>query len=318
MSFSSRFLPVLGAALLSSIAYADGWLGVTVAQEEGGQISIDEVSAGGPAAQGGLKAGDVLKKCNGKELKSIDELVGMLGASEAGDHMTLVVRRGEQDLTLRVRLGERPDSGEEEIAEEEIMEEEIAEPQEELRIERVGQPGGAFMGVRLEETEDGHASIQSVVPDSPAARIGISAGEVIVEIDGKAIANPGEVVETIRSKKPGDRVKVRTSRGGDAGSTQVTYVFELGKAQPMEIAEIVPQIDVEPIEGGEIIEIEPGMRGMGAMRGRVLRPGAGAGVGAGAGAGVAEIRELREEIKELRAELAEIKALLQKLSRRDR
>jgi S1-C subfamily serine protease len=69
---------------------------------------VDAVEAGGPAAQAGLAVGDVLISIDGYPIPS-DEGGRRLGALEAGERVTLEVRRG--DRILEVSIAPREASG---------------------------------------------------------------------------------------------------------------------------------------------------------------------------------------------------------------
>jgi membrane-associated protease RseP (regulator of RpoE activity) len=46
--------------------------------------------------------------------------------------------------------------------------------------------------------------IDDVRSDSPAAKAGLKAGDIIVEADGKAVKNEGDLIRAISEKKEGD------------------------------------------------------------------------------------------------------------------
>lgn len=66
------------------------------------------------------------------------------------------------------------------------------------------------------------ALIVQIVKESPAAKSDLALNDVILEIDGKKIEGSADMVEQIRSKKPGDKVKIKYDRGGKEKSTEVT------------------------------------------------------------------------------------------------
>src|SRR5205085_8330010 len=52
--------------------------------------------------------------------------------------------------------------------------------------------------------------------NSPAAKAGLKQGDIMVEFDGKPIANLYDFTYALRSKKPGDEVNVKVMRDGKA------------------------------------------------------------------------------------------------------
>nr|WP_231126806.1 PDZ domain-containing protein [Motilibacter aurantiacus] len=54
--------------------------------------------------------------------------------------------------------------------------------------------------------------VQAVVKDAPAEGV-VRAGDVIVAVDGKAVADPQAVRDAISAHQPGDRVSVTVERG---------------------------------------------------------------------------------------------------------
>ena len=74
---------------------------------EGGQgLKITDVSADSPAAQGGLKSGDVITKIGDVEVEGIEGLATGLRKYKAGQTIKIVVQRGDAEETFDVTLGE--------------------------------------------------------------------------------------------------------------------------------------------------------------------------------------------------------------------
>jgi putative serine protease PepD len=81
-----------------------------------------------------------------------------------------------------------------------------------------------YLGVSMADApgrQDG-AIIQEVTPDSPASRAGLRAGDMVTSIDGQAIQSYSELVAAIRGHKPGDKVTLGVTRGGNETSITAT------------------------------------------------------------------------------------------------
>src|SRR4051794_21175910 len=66
---------------------------------------VGQVSAGGPAADGGLQGGDVVTAFGGRAVKSSSDLVAAIAEHRPGDQVKVTVRRGSSTLERTVRLG---------------------------------------------------------------------------------------------------------------------------------------------------------------------------------------------------------------------
>lgn len=62
----------------------------------------------------------------------------------------------------------------------------------------------------------------NVRPDSPAGTGGLIIGDIVVSIDGDAIAEPEDVVAALRPERVGQTVTVRIVRGGEPRELRVT------------------------------------------------------------------------------------------------
>jgi putative serine protease PepD len=83
-----------------------------------------------------------------------------------------------------------------------------------------GSVAHAYLGVSL--PDDGAAEIQEVVGGTPADDGGLRAGDVVTAVDGDAIESGDELREAIDAKRPGDKITVTITRGGDERTVEVT------------------------------------------------------------------------------------------------
>jgi len=66
-----------------------------------------QVSLGGADI---LLGGDVLVSIEGRQVKSMDDVIRVVNTKKPGDEVTLGLRRGDQQREVKVRLGDRPAS----------------------------------------------------------------------------------------------------------------------------------------------------------------------------------------------------------------
>jgi putative serine protease PepD len=64
-----------------------------------------------------------------------------------------------------------------------------------------------------------------VVPESPAARAGIVAGDVLLELDGRPVADLGAFAAALKAYEPGDKVIAKLRRA-DAESLKTVDLAE--------------------------------------------------------------------------------------------
>jgi len=77
--------------------------------------------------------------------------------------------------------------------------------------------------------------VDSVQPDSPAARAQVKAEDIITSYNGKKVSSPDQFVSLVQATKPGTKVKVEVLRGGKTVSLEVTvgaYTPEVAEKKP--------------------------------------------------------------------------------------
>lgn len=82
------------------------WLGAIVKTTEN-RLSFDPIE-GGPSADAGMKAGDVLVAADGRKFDSPGSFVDFVTSHKPGDVIELSVKRENKTILLRVTLGDRP------------------------------------------------------------------------------------------------------------------------------------------------------------------------------------------------------------------
>jgi putative serine protease PepD len=87
-----------------------GYLGVTTSLTSGGQAGalIQEVAPDSPAAQAGLRPGDLVVAVDGQAIGEYSELGARIRAHKPGDQVTLKVIRDGSETTITATLAQRP------------------------------------------------------------------------------------------------------------------------------------------------------------------------------------------------------------------
>ena len=219
----------LTALLLGTASVAAGeGLGLKVQDAAGGAGAlVAEVAAGGPAARAGLKSGDLIVDIDGQAVRSGLELAQRLQPALSGQPVTLTVERG--GWRKQVSLGR--------LASTEPLSPGSASPRLGLRVADQPPTGSPGYG----------ALVTGVDADSPAARAGLAAGDVILAAGGKETRNAAEFAALARAQggKPG--LDLRISREGWKRTTRL----EPGQAQvPAVVQTQVPASAEDPCEKG--------------------------------------------------------------------
>jgi putative serine protease PepD len=97
--------------LLEDGTATHAYLGVqTTDTTSGGGARVASVVSGGPAAEAGLRAGDVLRSVDGHAVEDSSSLSSLVGEHSPGDEVTLKVTRSGDEQTLQAKLADRPES----------------------------------------------------------------------------------------------------------------------------------------------------------------------------------------------------------------
>lgn len=197
---------------------------------ENGGAKLSEITADGPAAKAGLKAGDIVVKADDKKVEKYDDLVQHIATKKAGEKMKLAVKRDGKDIEIEVTMADRPANtggG---------------------RGQGGGGGGGGgrgqggggaaaptprpVAGFRLAAGTAG-VKVGTVTDDGPAAKAGIKEGDEITAVDGKAVKTPEEYIAAIGTeRKAGDKVKLSIVRGTEKKDVEVVLAAPPGTGAP--------------------------------------------------------------------------------------
>jgi serine protease Do len=169
-----------------------------------GGVTVSAVTAGSPAEQAGLKVGDTIVSVDGKPVKNGDELVSDIASRKPGSKVPLgFVRNGKkQEATVTVadraklfaaRLGEDDQGGEE------------AAPKE-SKLGLTVRAVTSEMADRLDIPSGKGVIVQDIKPSSFADDVGITRGDVILEINKQPVNSEDDFNRISSSLKSGQDV----------------------------------------------------------------------------------------------------------------
>jgi serine protease Do len=169
-----------------------------------GGVTVSAVTAGSPAEQAGLKVGDTIVSVDGKPVKNGDELVADIASRKPGTKVNLgLVRNGKkQDATVTVtdraklfaaRLGEDDDNG-------------GAEAPKESKLGLTVRAVTSEMADRLDIPAGKGIIVQDIKPSSFADDVGLTRGDVILEINKQAVNSEDDFNRISSSLKSGQDV----------------------------------------------------------------------------------------------------------------
>jgi S1-C subfamily serine protease len=221
-------------------------LGVMVSDvDDASGVRVDSVEEESAAAKGGVKAGDVVVEFDGERVRSARQLTRLVQETPAGRAVKMTVRRGSDRQTLDVTpdvrdsfvwnggLGPELEREIERGVERGLRElPERIEPFFNFRFDG-GMPMSSRgrLGVQVEGLSEQLATyfgvkegvlVAGVTADSPAAKAGMKAGDVITKVNGEAVKDPGDLVQALGDVKDDGAVTLDIVRDKKATSLKAT------------------------------------------------------------------------------------------------
>jgi putative serine protease PepD len=89
-----------------------------------------------------------------------------------------------------------------------------------------------YIGIQSTDDPSGGAQTVTVNPGTPGDKAGLREGDVVTRVDGKAVADAGDVSSHISGKKPGDKVEIEVTRNGRTEKIEVTLGTRPANAGP--------------------------------------------------------------------------------------
>jgi serine protease Do len=171
-------------------------------------VLIDSVQPDGPAAEAGLRAGDVIVEMDRGAVTSVRELRLAVARGEPGTVSKVTIYRDGRKMTLPITLGTFPDEDETPLAEKDggSHDETIGLTVDALTPE---------LAQRFElETTQGLV-VTSVAQGSPAEEAGIEPGDLVREVNRKKVSSPRTYREALAEGSKDKPVLLLVERAGN-------------------------------------------------------------------------------------------------------
>jgi S1-C subfamily serine protease len=199
------FVGLISMSQIPSAAHAadEGFLGVRVQSIDGGLaealnrkdgegVLIGQVTDDSPAAKAGLAKGDIIVRIGTDDVSSPSDVRRVVRNHEAGDKVEVRYLRDGKTHDALVELSKAP-------------RDDRMRHVRELRFQKergylgvVTQPLSGDLGTFFGVKDGEGALVSEVVKDSPAAKLGLKPGDVIVQVNGTKTEDPGELSRAVR------------------------------------------------------------------------------------------------------------------------
>ena len=190
---------------------------------------VTQVENGSPAQKAGIQSGDIIVEFDGERVRSARQLSRLVRESPDGRTVKSTIVRDGSRRTVDVtpasdRAGlEMPDLNR--------LDRQIRDLAQRFEFRYDGPGGRGFggwypgsrgrLGVALTNVSDQLATyfgvksgvlVTSVDADSPAARAGLKAGDVITAVNSRAVSDPSDVLDEVRRADDGGTLAVTVTR----------------------------------------------------------------------------------------------------------
>ena len=216
-----------------------GWLGVEVSEVTADEakdmklpetrgVLVSDVVADSPAAKAGLKAKDVITEYDGAPVEGTVQFRRLVRETPPGRTVNLTVVRDGHETKLSVQVGDSARNMESRLRM--IM---PARPFNFNFTMPEFMPGRTpALGIEAEDVSGQLGTyfhvpggegvlIREVNPDTPAAKAGLQAGDVIIKVEGNAVKSLAELRDNLREKRDQKSVALTIIRGGAEKSVSI-------------------------------------------------------------------------------------------------
>ncbi|MFQ5845865.1 MAG: trypsin-like peptidase domain-containing protein, partial [Planctomycetota bacterium] len=188
-----------------SVSYGYHGLHVETAPGETG-ARVRAAEGGSPAADRGVRAGDVIIKAKGKRIRNRTDFINVVGRLPEGSLVTLTLLRRRNARVVRFRLAASPPR---------------RGPKGGDPLKGLPLPERGFLGAEYEPTAEG-LRLTRIVAGAAAEAAGLRVGDVLQKLDRQRVGTPTELAGMLQHLPRGAAVRVAYLRDGAKGERRLT------------------------------------------------------------------------------------------------
>jgi serine protease Do len=151
---------------------------------------VSQVTPGGPASKAGLRAGDVIDAIDGHKMEGAGDVIDYVSTRPIGTRVAVGFVREGHAQTVTVALGELPSEEQRATAGAAAFG---------MALQTLTPQLGESMGIPGMRG----AVVAEVAPGSPAAGVGLAAGDVLLEIDRQRVASAEDANAALAAPRRG-------------------------------------------------------------------------------------------------------------------
>ena len=194
------------------------YFGVDGFQTSDRGLTFDVVEPeGGPADKAGLVGGDIITSFNGRPVKTIGEIIGLLRETPIGMSVEVIYIR--DGVIKKTQLTTESEGGIQRLRKVGNRPEGVFGFDSD-RTTRINRPETRIYGVRIDYVE----------PNGPADLFGIKEGDIVTDFDKIPIRTSKELLSRVRRAVPGRIVEVIVLRGPETHMQTMKISVTMGRS----------------------------------------------------------------------------------------
>lgn len=166
---------------------------------------VSQVIEGSPAEKAGIKSGDIILKFNGQAVTGAAQLKNLVGREKPGSDAKLTIFRDKKNIDVNVKITERTQKA---VAS--ASQGSSTETSNELGLEIEKVPSSLAGKLELKEGEG--LLVKDLTADGAGSKIGLRAGDVILEVDGVAINDVAVFNKAVVEAKKNKIIRLKVQR----------------------------------------------------------------------------------------------------------